>query len=198
MSCVFWRLLCSTYCGFLSSLLSCFYGFFAQKQPKTKKKPKLSSGCSTKQIRVDITTTYNVGNFRPINHMWSRECHPKKQETVSLWRILISFLLLFKDCYPKQLSIPVVNKSVILFLAELLFFWEGFQLLQQHNLHKKASLGNRKVLMVAKNCRKQDRKSKTLNNKSFFRFLHQYKARKINGKKMRLKWDSTMWFGLLL
>ena len=58
MSCVFWRLLCSTYCGFLSSLLSCFYGFLlSQKQPKTKKKPKLSSGCSTKQIRVDITTT---------------------------------------------------------------------------------------------------------------------------------------------
>ena len=156
--------------------LPCFLAsmvfLLSQKQPKTKKKkPKLSSGCSTKQIRVDITTTYNVGNFRPINHMWSRECHPKKQETVSLWRILISFLLLFKDCYPKQLSIPVVNKSVILFLAELLFFWEGFQLLQQHNLHKKASLGNRKVLMVAKNCRKQDRKSKTLNNKSFFRFF---------------------------
>ena len=139
MSCVFWRLLCSTYCGFLSSLLSCFYGFLlSQKQPKTKKKPKLSSGCSTKQIRVDITTTYNVGNFRPINHMWSRECHPKKQETVSLWRILISFLLLFKDCYPKQLSLPVVNKSVILFLAELLFFWEGFQLLLSIKLTQKS------------------------------------------------------------
>ena len=39
--------------------LPCFLAsmvFFAQKQPKTKK-PKLSSGCSTKQIRVDITTT---------------------------------------------------------------------------------------------------------------------------------------------
>ena len=41
--------------------LPCFLAsmvfLLSQKQPKTKKKPKLSSGCSTKQIRVDITTT---------------------------------------------------------------------------------------------------------------------------------------------